>query len=90
VDAIVSADSAGTTVAITNRHPTAAASCQVKLEGVLLDGEFDAKILDGDTPDAFNDVANPDAVRPRGERVWAVDGFLEVPPHSIYMVNVPA
>jgi len=88
VDAIVSADAGGTTVIITNRHPTRSAACHVKLDGVALCGDFSVDILDGDGPDAHNSIENPDAVSPRRQQVSSTDGLFQVPPHAVYVLNI--
>jgi alpha-N-arabinofuranosidase len=88
VDSIVSGDDTGITAILTNRHPKTAAACTMQLDGLELDGEFTVHILDGDSPDAFNDIENPARVAPREERVRIQKGTLTIPPHSIVVVSV--
>ncbi len=88
VDALVSTDETGTTIAIVNRHPTQEAHCEVKIDGVPLMGAFSALVLDGASPDAFNDIKNPDAVTPRQTNVTSTNGEFLVPPHAIYMLRM--
>ena len=87
VDAVVSADTAGTTVIIVNRHPEAEAECSLHLEGLSPDGAVDVVILDGGSPDAYNDIDRPDRVIPRTDRLACPDGRLTVPPHSITVAS---
>ena len=87
VDALVSANDAGMTAIITNRHPDAEAECHLRVEGYTLEGDVDVLILDGDSADAYNDIENPNRVTPRRERIACVEGTLVVPPHSILVAS---
>ena len=40
----------------------------VKMKDQLLDGEYAALVLTGDSPEAFNDIENPNRVTPRRQR----------------------
>jgi alpha-N-arabinofuranosidase len=53
-----------------------------------LDGTFDATILAGDSPDAFNDVEHPDRVLPVKTQLQFNQGVVELPPHSLTIVKV--
>lgn len=83
IDAVVSADDTGHTAIIANRHPTEAARCLIKVDGVPLNATFDVEILEGETPDSFNSVENPEAVLPRRTSITSTDGYIVLPPHSL-------
>ena len=87
VDAIVSDDDAGTSVILANRHPTATARCLVKLDGAPLTGTFAARSLEGSSPDSYNSVEHPDAVVPRDATVASSDGYFDVPPHALLVLE---
>ena len=53
IEALVSADDSGTTIAITNRDPKNALPCAIELNGHRLSGNREAILLDGASPDAF-------------------------------------
>lgn len=89
VDALVSADASGATIAVVNRDPANAAACQIILNGQVLTGAWRADILDGASPDAFNSVENPDAVVPRNLALNDENGTYAIPPHALCMVHVP-
>ena len=90
VDAIATADEAGKTysLALSNRHPTAAATCTVRMNGKVLEGAFDAVLLTADSPEAFNDVDSPDRVKPVKQSVKFSDGKAKVPPHSLLIFSL--
>jgi hypothetical protein len=52
-------------------------------------GAFDAIVLAGDSPDAFNDVETPNRVRSEAERLMFETGVVPLPPHSLTIVKVP-
>ncbi len=91
VDAIATTNEAGTSwsIALVNRHPSQTVDCTVKLKDVPVDGTFDATILAGDSPDAFNDIEDPDRVAPEKKRLTFQGGVVELPPHSLAIVDVP-
>ncbi len=90
LEALVSADASGTTIAIANRNPDTALPCMIELDGHKLSGVREAIVLDGDSPDAFNSIAAPDAVTPRKLMLEDKDGAYLIPPHSLCMLSVPA
>ncbi|SEQ30214.1 alpha-L-arabinofuranosidase C-terminal domain-containing protein [Microlunatus flavus] len=77
------------TVALTNRHPTDAVACVLTLGGHAPTGTFDATVLDGPGPDAYNDVEHPSRVAPERVRVEVTEGSLLLPPHSVTFVDLP-
>lgn len=89
VDAVVtrSDDRRRTTTALINRHPTRAA--RIRLEGMAARGGR-LTILDGASPDDYNDVANPARVAPRRREVRLVGGIVEVPAHALAVLESEA
>ncbi|MEI6117620.1 MAG: hypothetical protein WCP99_24025, partial [Burkholderiales bacterium] len=63
-------------------------ACTVKLGDRLLDGTFDATILAGDSPDAFNDVEHPARVVPQKTQLKFNQGVVSLPPHSLAIIHV--
>jgi alpha-N-arabinofuranosidase len=90
MDAVATVDAAGKTwaLALVNRHPDQTAACSVKLGDVLLDGTFEATVLAGDSPDAFNDVEHPNRVVPEKSQVKFIKNVIALPPHSLTIVRV--
>lgn len=56
---------------------------------VLLDGQYAALVLSGDSPEAFNDIDNPGRVAPRKTTLSFTKGEVSLPPHSLTLVKVP-
>jgi len=50
----------------------------------------EACILDGDSPDAYNDIETPDRVCPRRTTLNVRNGLLRLPPHSVTILRCPA
>jgi alpha-N-arabinofuranosidase len=90
LDGIATTDASGTrwAIALANRDAAENVTCTVKLGNRLLDGTFDATILAGDSPDAFNDVEHPDRVLPVKTQLQFNQGVVELPPHSLTIVKV--
>ncbi len=88
VDGIATVNPAGSrwTVVLINRDPEKALSVQLNIQGVNLNGEKQATILDGDSPDAYNDEAHPNRVVPRTVKLTLKHGNVELPPHSLSLV----
>lgn len=91
VDSIVTIDEAGTIWSITlvNRHPSRVVDCKVQLKDTLLDGAFDATILAGDSPDAYNDIENPNRVVRESRQLTFQKNVVKLPPHSLTIVKIP-
>jgi len=89
-DAIATVDESGKrwSIALINRHPDNAAACTVRIGAALLDGTFDATILAGDSPEAYNDVEHPDRVVPEKKKIAFTQGVVTLPPHSLTIVRV--
>ena len=92
VDAIASVDDAGKTwsIALANRHPSESVDCTLRLGDAALAGTFDATVLAGDSPDAYNDIEHPNRVAPERKQLTFQKGVAKLPPHSLAIVRVPA
>ena len=91
VDSIVTIDEAGTirSIALVNRHPSRVVDCTVQLEDTLLNGTFEAVVLAGDSPDAYNDIENPHHVVPESKQLTFRKNVVKLPPHSLTIVKIP-
>jgi len=89
VDALATVDAAGESWALSlvNRHPDEAVNCRVLLEDRPLEGEFSAAVLQGDSPEAFNDIAHPNRVAPEFKRLKLKKGLVLLPPHSLTILS---
>ena len=89
-DAIATVDESGKnwSIALINRHPGQSAACTVKMGDLLLDGQFDATILAGDSPEACNDVEHPARVAGERKKVAFTQGVVDLPPHSLTIVRI--
>jgi len=54
-----------------------------------LDGAYNATLLTGDSPDAYNDIKHPDRVAPQEVELTFKDGVANLPHHSLTIVEVP-
>ncbi len=90
IDAIATVDADGEkwAVALVNRSASEPIACAIKLDGRPLDGEYDAKILTGDSPEAYNSVENPDRVVSEKTKAEFSDGLINLPPHSLTIIRV--
>ncbi len=91
VDAIATVDESGRSwsVAMMNRHPSDEVTCTLQLGDRLVDGTFQATLLTGASPDAYNDIQHPDRVTPAVTEVTFKAGAVRLPPHSLCIVEVP-
>ena len=91
IDAVATVDESGSTwsIALVNRHPAKHVACTVKMNDTPLAGRYDATILAGDSPDAFNDVEHPNRVVPEKTQLTFKEGVVNLPPHSLTIVRVP-
>jgi alpha-N-arabinofuranosidase len=89
VETLVTTDESGKrwSIALINRHPDQPAACTVQMGDLLLDGTFDATVLAGDSPEAFNDVGHPERVMPEKQKVQFSKGVINLPPHSLTVVR---
>ncbi len=71
-----------------NRHPSSHVDCLVKIGENLLNGNFKATILTGESPDAFNDIEQPDRVAPVEMDLPFKRGLCRLPPHSLMIIHI--
>jgi alpha-N-arabinofuranosidase len=90
VDALATVDKSGKNWAISlvNRHPSENVNCSVKIGDKPLNGTFNATILTGDSPDAYNDIEHPDTVVPKEMQLNFKNGVTTLPPHSLIIVHI--
>jgi alpha-L-arabinofuranosidase len=62
--------------------------CTLALGDRLPNGAFDATVLAGDSPDAYNDTDHPEQVVPERTRLEFRDGLTKLPPHSLSIVTI--
>ena len=77
-------------IALINRHPNQTTACTLKLGDWLPDGNFKATVLDGDSPDAYNDIENPHRVIPEKIMLAIKNGVVLLPPHSLSIIGISA
>jgi alpha-N-arabinofuranosidase len=76
-------------VALVNRHPDQPVQCTLNLGAPPRDGAVQVRLLAGDSPDAYNDVGRPDRVAPE-TRQWKLQGgAVQLPPHSVSILQGP-
>ena len=90
LDAVATCDDAMShwRLVLINRDPESELRCSVSLGGEPLDGTHQVTVLAGGSPDAFNDVDQPDRVIPEQTELRFSDGAAPLPPHSISIVEV--
>jgi len=90
LDALATVDESGNTwsIALVNRHPSQIVACTVKMKDALLEGTYEATILAGESPAAFNDVEHPNSVRPEKTRLTFAKGVVKLAPHSLTIVRI--
>ena len=91
VDAVatVNAATGAVSLALVNKDPAASARCEIRVDGLLPAGAITSTVLAGDSPDSFNGIAAPDAVRPQ-QLELGHDGSVELPPHSVAVCRLDA
>jgi alpha-L-arabinofuranosidase len=89
-DGIATCDTAmtGWRCALINRDPEQALSCKVILAGQPLQGQYPATMLNGDSPDAYNDTDRPERVTPQRIQMEFQNGVAALPPHSVTIVEI--
>jgi alpha-N-arabinofuranosidase len=90
VDAVATTNESGKdwSIAVVNRHPDHWTSCTIKLGDWFPEGEFNATILTGDSPNAYNDLENPDRVIPGNSVLTFHKGVVNLPPHSLIILEM--
>jgi alpha-L-arabinofuranosidase len=75
-------------LALVNRLPDRELDCTIRLGGAPLHGTYPATVLSGDSPDAYNDIGNPDRVVPQRTELTCLDGAISLPPHSVTVLEL--
>jgi alpha-N-arabinofuranosidase len=90
MDAIATVDESGHqwSIALVNRHPVQSLACTIQMKDRILDGNYEALVLTGDSPDAYNDIGHPDRVVPAKRKLTFTRGAVILPPHSLTIVKV--
>ena len=86
--ATCSAGRTGWRLALINRDPAQTLACTVMLDGQPLEGQHPATVLCGDSPDAYNDIDQPDRVAPERTHLEFEAGSAALPPHSITFLDI--
>ena len=89
VDAIATVNEAGDhwVLALVNRHPDREVLCEIRIKDMLLDGEYEALVLAGDSAEAYNDVDHPERVKPYRTSLAFSQGITSLAPHSLTLVK---
>jgi alpha-L-arabinofuranosidase len=90
VDAIATVSESGKhwAIALVNRHPEETVACTIKIKDRPLQGSYPALVLAGDSPDAHNDIQNPNRVVPKKTKLSFAKGVVDLPPHSLTIIKV--
>ncbi len=90
LDAIATCDDKqqGWRLALVNRLPDCELACKILIAGAPLQGAYQATVLSGDSPDAFNDIDAPVRVAPKQVELTFSDGVTYLPPHSLTVLAV--
>lgn len=75
-------------LALVNRLPDRGLDCSIRFGGRPLQGSHRATVLQGDAPDAYNDVDTPSRVVPVEQELEFVDGATRVPPHAVIILTL--
>jgi alpha-L-arabinofuranosidase len=75
-------------IALINRHPDAPARWKMNIRNTISGERTRITVLSGDSPDAYNDVARPNRVVPQSIESSPSAGYLELPPHSVAVVQI--
>jgi alpha-N-arabinofuranosidase len=91
IDAIATVNESGKnwSIALVNRHPEKEVACTIKMKDTPLEGNYEALVLAGESPDAYNDIEHPNRVVPQKKKLRFVAGVVNLPPHSLTIVKVP-
>jgi alpha-N-arabinofuranosidase len=90
VDGVATTDATGKrwAIALVNRHPSAAVACTVRIKGAQPEGTYPAVCLTGNSPEAYNDIDQPDRVVPINTQLTFKQGVVVLPPHSLTIVRL--
>lgn len=88
VDCIVtcSNDKKRLVIALVNKHPQLEASCDLGLGNIAT--KVSATILSGDSPDAFNDIDQPNRVVPITKSIYIKNGKVSLPAHALVILEI--
>ena len=75
-------------ISLVNRHPEKPVACTIRMKDSLLEGNYEALTLAGDSPDSYNDIENPNRVAPKKTVLTFAKGVTYLPPHSLTIVRV--
>ena len=93
LDTVVTTDAQRThfVVAVVNKDPVRTLPLTIDFAslGRPTPASLSAKVLAGDSPDAYNDVGTENRVKPEAQ-TWkvAADGQVQVPPHAVCIVRI--
>ena len=90
LDAIATVDETGKewAIALTNRHPTENAVCNLRIGDVIPEASYRATVLSGPSVNAYNDIRHPDTVVPRQMDLTFTGGRCRLSPHSLTIVEL--
>ena len=90
LDAVLSVSDDGSrrVLAVVNKHPAEAQELDVSALAGADARTLSATILDGDSPDAYNDIGAEDRVVPRKASLALRGGKVLLPPHSLSMIAI--
>jgi len=91
VDAIATVDTLkkNWSIALVNRHPSDSVACTIKMKERLLEGDYEATVLTGESCDSYNDIEHPNRVVPRKTKLQFRKGVVTLPAHSLAIIDVP-
>ena len=82
----VSDDGRRRVLTVVNKHPSESVALDVSALSAAT--RFNASVLAGDSPDAFNDIGAENRVAPVQTQLRAGDGKIALPPHSLSIVEL--
>jgi alpha-N-arabinofuranosidase len=88
-DAVATVDESGQhwALALINRDPARPLVCSVRFNDQPVEGACSAMVLEGDSPEAFNSIEDPDRVVPKKKTFTAREGVIQLPPHSLTILK---
>ncbi|WP_405719922.1 hypothetical protein OG607_06495 [Streptomyces sp. NBC_01537] len=75
-------------IALLNKSADSESPVRLRVNGALAADPATVTVLGAASPDAFNDVAHPDDIRPDTDRIKITDGRLTLAPHSVTVVRL--
>jgi alpha-L-arabinofuranosidase len=88
IDGIVTSsdDEKSYSIALVNKHPSREAACNLGIDDI--NGNASIIVLSGDSPNAFNDVGEPNRVVPVKRFIVIKNGNIILPAHSLVILNI--